>query len=193
MGKASSRTTQKPSSGFDWRQRKGNAEAQSDLGVMYDKGQGVAQDYAEAVKWYRLAAAQGMRWRNSDLGLMYDHGQGVKQDYAEAVKWYRLAAAQGDARRKSVSADVSAGKASSRTSRRSQVVSTAAAQGIARGAIDLGTMYFNGQGVAQNYALRWYRLAAAQRNAKAELALALCITMGEVSRRTTRKRLGGFV
>jgi len=26
---------------------------------MYFKGQGVPQDYAEAVKWYRLAAEQG--------------------------------------------------------------------------------------------------------------------------------------
>ena len=37
----------------------GNARAQSNLGVMYNNGHGVTQDYKEAVKWYRLAAAQG--------------------------------------------------------------------------------------------------------------------------------------
>ncbi|MCG3770643.1 MAG: Secretory immunoglobulin A-binding protein EsiB [Nitrosomonadaceae bacterium] len=37
----------------------GNAKAQSNLGVMYNNGQGVTQDYKEAVKWYGLAAAQG--------------------------------------------------------------------------------------------------------------------------------------
>ncbi len=37
----------------------GNADAQSILGEMYDDGQGFAQDYAEAVKWYRKAAEQG--------------------------------------------------------------------------------------------------------------------------------------
>ena len=37
----------------------GVARAQFNLGVMYAKGQGVAQDYAEAAKWYRLAADQG--------------------------------------------------------------------------------------------------------------------------------------
>ena len=37
----------------------GLAEAQHNLGVMYSKGQGVPQDDAEAVKWYRLAAEQG--------------------------------------------------------------------------------------------------------------------------------------
>ena len=34
----------------------GNAYAQSNLGVMYFKGNGVPKDYAEAVKWWRLAA-----------------------------------------------------------------------------------------------------------------------------------------
>ena len=34
----------------------GNADAQYRLGLMYDKGLGVPQDYAEAAKWYRKAA-----------------------------------------------------------------------------------------------------------------------------------------
>ena len=47
----------------------GDASAGYNLGVMYDHGQGVPQDYAEAVKWYRLAAERGGRsairlWRN---------------------------------------------------------------------------------------------------------------------------------
>ena len=37
----------------------GDAKAQYSLGVMYDQGEGVPQDYAEAVKWYRLAANRG--------------------------------------------------------------------------------------------------------------------------------------
>ena len=37
----------------------GDANAQFNLGVMYDQGQGVPQDYQQAVKWYRLAADQG--------------------------------------------------------------------------------------------------------------------------------------
>ena len=62
---------------------------------MYGNGRGVAQDYAEAVKWYRLAAEQGDASAQSKLGAMYANGQGVAQDYAEAVKWYRRAAEQG--------------------------------------------------------------------------------------------------
>ena len=34
----------------------GDASAQYNLGVMHDSGRGVAQDYTEAVKWYRLSA-----------------------------------------------------------------------------------------------------------------------------------------
>jgi tetratricopeptide (TPR) repeat protein len=53
------------------------------------------EDYAEAVKWYRKAAEQGVADAQCYLGCMYDIGRGVKQDYAEAVKWYRKAAEQG--------------------------------------------------------------------------------------------------
>ena len=37
----------------------GNAPAQYNLGVMYAKGQGVAQDYVQAHKWFNLSAASG--------------------------------------------------------------------------------------------------------------------------------------
>ena len=42
----------------------GNADAQPNLGLMYEKGQGVPQDYAQAVSWYRKAADQGTPWRS---------------------------------------------------------------------------------------------------------------------------------
>ena len=41
----------------------GNAQAQYKLGILYDDGLGVAQDVAEALKWYRLAADQGFASR----------------------------------------------------------------------------------------------------------------------------------
>jgi hypothetical protein len=63
---------------------------------MYAKGQGVAQDYAEAVRWYLMAADQGDAPAQNNLGFMYANGQGVLQDFAEAVRWYRLAADQGN-------------------------------------------------------------------------------------------------
>jgi TPR repeat protein len=65
---------------------------------MFDIGQGVAQDYAEAARLYSLAAAQGFAIAQNNLGTMFDEGHGVAQDTAEAIRWYRLAAAQGYAR-----------------------------------------------------------------------------------------------
>jgi len=73
----------------------GNATAQTNLGFMYDFGEGVPENDAEAVKWYRLAAEQGDVTAQFNLGVTYDNGRGVPENDAEAVKWYRLAAEQG--------------------------------------------------------------------------------------------------
>ena len=73
----------------------GDANAQSNLGVMYLRGQGVPQDYVEAARYFRMAAEQGHALAQNELGLRYDRGQGVPMDHAEAAKWYRKAAEQG--------------------------------------------------------------------------------------------------
>ncbi len=75
----------------------GHAWWQTMLGVMYAKGQGVVQNDAEALRWYRLAAEQGDVEAQFNVGTMYGDGLGVAQNYGEAVKWYRLAAMQGHA------------------------------------------------------------------------------------------------
>ena len=74
-----------------------NKNAQYDLGLCYEYGRGVTQDYYEAVKWFRKAAEQGDAYAQRNLGGCYYDGQGVTQDYYEAVKWYRKAAEQGNA------------------------------------------------------------------------------------------------
>ena len=73
----------------------GNANAQFNLGIMYEHGQGVPQDYKEAVKWYRLSAEQGNASAQSNLGVMHNDGQGVPQDYKEAFKWFSLSGSNG--------------------------------------------------------------------------------------------------
>ena len=73
----------------------GDIIAQSQLGLMYDTGDVVVQDYKEAVKWYRLAAEQGYLIAQYNLGVMYYNGQGVVQDYIIAHMWFCIAAANG--------------------------------------------------------------------------------------------------
>jgi TPR repeat protein len=58
-------------------------------------GEGVLQDYKEAVKWWTKAAEQGYAKAQYNLGVMYSQGQGVLQDHAKAHMWYNIAAAHG--------------------------------------------------------------------------------------------------
>jgi TPR repeat protein len=81
----------------EWRPlaEQGNADAQNNLGAMYDDGHGVPQDYGQARLWYEKAAAQGYANAQSNLAVLYDDGDGVPQDFVQAHKWYSLAAANG--------------------------------------------------------------------------------------------------
>ena len=60
--------------------------------MLFRSGKGVEQDYAEAMKWYRMAADQGRVHAQTCLAFVYEK----ENNYAEATKWYRLAADQGD-------------------------------------------------------------------------------------------------
>ena len=74
-----------------------DAAAQLRVGLMYYNGQGVLQDYAEAMQWFRKSALQGNPFAQSNVAYMYEKGEGVPQDYVEAARWYRQAAEQGNA------------------------------------------------------------------------------------------------
>jgi len=75
---------------------RGSRFGQVTLGTLHSWGKGgFAVDRAQAVAFYRLAAAQGLDGAQCSLGCMYGNGQGVAQDYAEALRWFQLAAAQG--------------------------------------------------------------------------------------------------
>jgi TPR repeat protein len=57
----------------------------------------VAQDYAEAARWFRKAAEQGDATEAQfRLGHMYYQGQGVPQDHAQAHMWFDLAISRGE-------------------------------------------------------------------------------------------------
>ncbi|MGZ5781634.1 MAG: tetratricopeptide repeat protein, partial [Burkholderiaceae bacterium] len=68
---------------------------QFNLGLMYAKGQGVAQDNSLAVSWYSKAAEQGYAHAQYYLGDMYANGRGVAKDSKQAAVLYRKAAKQG--------------------------------------------------------------------------------------------------
>jgi hypothetical protein len=75
---------------------KSDPNAQFLLGMMYDAGNGVAQDQAAAAAWYRKAAKQDHLLAQLFLGVLLYSGQGVRQDYAEAARWFKTPADSGN-------------------------------------------------------------------------------------------------
>ena len=55
----------------------GEAAAQFKLGKMYATGDGLTENDAEAVSWYRKAAEQGHVDGQNSLAVMYSRGEGV--------------------------------------------------------------------------------------------------------------------
>ncbi len=70
----------------------GFADAQLFLGICYEKGDGVPQDFSLAAEGYRKAAEQGKEVAQYHLANLYKRGQGVEKNLDEAVKWFRRAA-----------------------------------------------------------------------------------------------------
>ena len=68
--------------------KKGDIEAQYNLGVMYYNGYGVRQDYKKAIEWYEKAATQGIADAQYNLGVMYVKGEGVRQDKKIAKEYF---------------------------------------------------------------------------------------------------------
>lgn len=54
---------------------------------MYDSGHGVAKIYAEAVKWYTLAAEHRFAGAQYNFALKCRTGDGVARDNAYAAEW----------------------------------------------------------------------------------------------------------
>lgn len=73
----------------------GNLKAQYDVGNMYLKGQGTAQDAQQAYKWFEKAATKGYSRAQYKLGYLYHRGEGVKKNNGNAFKWVSKSAGQG--------------------------------------------------------------------------------------------------
>lgn len=85
---------------FRWCQRAAHSQlpwAQYNVGLMYRRGEGVAQSDAEAARWYRLAADQDFAEAEGKLADLYCMGRGVPLSYELAATWYGRAARHGNA------------------------------------------------------------------------------------------------
>lgn len=74
----------------------GIVESQYNLGVSYEQGDGIDQDYEKAVYWYKKAADQGYAKAQYNLGVCLFNGYGTAADHKEAARLFLLSAEQGD-------------------------------------------------------------------------------------------------
>jgi chaperonin cofactor prefoldin len=70
----------------------GDAEAQTNVGEIYERGIGNAPpNYEAALIWYQKAADQGYSRALFNLGTLYEQGLGVEPDKLKAMNYYRQA------------------------------------------------------------------------------------------------------
>ena len=150
----------------------GDAESQFKSGNAYYFGEGVPQDYKEAVKWYTKAAEQGHAAGEYNLGNHYCNGEGVPQDYKQAIKWFTKAAEQGLANAQyNLGLMYNNGEGVPQDYKEAvKWYTKAAEQGDTSAQFNLALMYENGKGVTQDYreAVKWYTKAAEQGHIKAK-------------------------
>lgn len=161
----------------------GRVEAEVALGSLYYHGQGVPQDYGEALRWFEKSADQNDPSGQYHVGVMYYYGNAVTQDYREAVRLFREAAdhdyptAQdqlGTMFANGIGLQQDFGEAF-------RWYRKAAELGYARGEEHLGTLFYCGHGVRQDYAEAdaWYRRAADQGDPAAEYDLGAMYHYGQ--------------
>ena len=158
-------------------------KAQFYLGIRYSFGQGVEQDYQEAVNWYRKSAEQGDARAQYNLGICYSQGEGVEQDSQKAVVWYKKSAEQGIAEAQ-YNLGICYKKGEGVEQDYKEAVNwyrKSAEQGDASAQYNLGFCYDKGEGVKQDdqEAVKWYRKSAEQGNAYAQNNLGFCYDKGE--------------
>jgi uncharacterized protein len=73
----------------------GLAQAQFNLGLLYENGAGVPRSQTDATLWFKRAAEQGHTDAQVSLATQYMLGRGAPKDFAQAAIWYERAA-QGD-------------------------------------------------------------------------------------------------
>jgi len=138
---------------------RGDAKAQFWLGVAYEGGKGIEQNFAEAFRWLAESAKQGNADAENLLGQMYENAEGVPRDYRQAAKWYRAACEHRP--------DYG---------------------GAGQGCNNLGLLYLDGRGVKRNgvEAYKYFRLSNSEVNLDAVRSSLTSDEIAEAERRAER-------
>lgn len=168
-----------------------DADAQYELAEAYRTGTDVAENFTEALRWYRAAAELGLADAQNNLGAMYLAGMGTDKNPAEAASWYMKAAEQ-----EQVHAQFNLGMlyllgngVEQSDEDAAHWLYTAAEQGDLEAIYQLGTLYQHGRGVEQNY------VAAAELHtiAAVEGHLAAIDTLAEYQEEVEKAAINGSI
>ncbi len=144
----------------------GDADAQFQIGGRYAEGNGVDEDFTEALKWYRKAAETNHAEAQYALGTACAYGMNVQQDYEKALEWFKKAAEQGH-----IEAQYNLGMSychglagETDHALAAQWYRRAADAGHSEAQVALADLYLEGTGVEENVAqaVEWYQRAADQ-------------------------------
>jgi TPR repeat protein len=72
----------------------GDRDAQNNVGLCYQHGYGVAQNYKMAASWFRRAAKAGLDTAQFNLGGFYLEAKGMRKNLKKAIACYKRAAEQ---------------------------------------------------------------------------------------------------
>ncbi|MBL9143447.1 MAG: sel1 repeat family protein [Verrucomicrobiaceae bacterium] len=135
------------------------------LGILYEEGEGLGQDFKKAAEWQLRASEKGLAEAQMRLALLYDQGKGVEKDEAAAAEWAMQAATQGHPPAQALyGLKLVRGDGVPKNSAKAAIWFLRAAQqenGFAQR--QLAYLYYTGNGVPVDYARceAWYRRAAA--------------------------------
>ena len=150
----------------------GNAAAQFEVANRFAEGRGVAQNVAEAARWFERAAEQDLTPAQFQIASLYEKGRGVKKNLQAARRYYAAAAKGGNAKAMHnlavLYAEGLAGKSDYATA--AMWFRMAANRGVTDSQYNLGILYARGIGVDRNLeeSYKWFALAAKRGDKDAE-------------------------
>jgi len=153
------------------------------LGVSFEEGEGVIQDYKKAFKHFKIASDQRYVLAQVSLGRLYKFGDGVEKDLKRAFKYFKLAADQGNSDALyHLGYSYSFGEGINQDYKKAfKYFKLAADQGNSEALYYLGYSYSFGEGINQDYkeAFKYFKLAADQGNSDALYYLGYSYSNGQ--------------
>lgn len=144
--------------------KQGDPLALFEVAARYSEGRGVDGDFAEAAKWYKMAADKGFAPAMYRLANLYENGSGVERNVETARHYYELAAEKGNA---SAMHNLAVMHASGATGTQDYPAAAkwfgkAAELGVSDSQFNLAILNARGNGVPQNLieSYKWFAIAA---------------------------------